>query len=99
MARAAATAIPKSFFCIRFSFVCACTLKPGLQLVNATRPAPLERSWTECAKPPVSAQQERGFGDANDGHVLWLCNRTGVRRNASNLNIGIEEPPAKRLST
>src|SRR2546430_17735344 len=45
------------------------------QLVNAMRPAPLERSWTECAKPPASAQQERGFGDANAGHVLWLCNR------------------------
>src|SRR5207302_3052483 len=43
-------------------------------LVNATGPAPLERSWTECAKPVASAQQETGFGDANDRHVLWLCN-------------------------
>src|SRR5947207_13576886 len=74
MARAAATAIPKSFFCIRFSFVCMYS-ETWPQLVKVTRPAPLERSWTECAKPPASAQQERGFGDANAGHVLWLCNR------------------------
>ena len=68
------------------------------QLVNATRPAPLERSWTECAKPLASAQQERGFGDADDGHVLWLCNRANLQRNASNLSIGIEEALARRLS-